>query len=350
MWENLIFALYKVANFFLMYTYQSLIKELSSGKVKSIYFLMGDEPYFIDQVSEFFENQVIPLNLREFDQTIIYGKDTTIENIVNQARRYPMIHKRQLIIVKEAQVLSRSVEKLSDYIDGYMSSTILVFCYKNKTLDKRKALYKKLIKDHVVFESKKIYESNMSSWIKSYLKIHKKKITEKACQLLIDYLGNDLHKVVNELKKLNLINESDVITDEIIETNIGISKDFNNYELNRAISAMDKGKAYQIIDYFTKNPKNHPVVLTIASLYNFFSKLMIYHSCKNQDLNTIAKTVGINPYFVNEYKVASSNFSENDIITIFASLRIIDLKSKGVDSNISTRDLYSELLIRIFKL
>jgi len=333
-----------------MYTYQSLIKELNYGKVKSIYFLMGDEPYFIDQVSEFFENQVIPVNLREFDQTVIYGKDTTIDNIVNQAKRYPMIHKRQLIIVKEAQALSRSMEKLSDYLDGYMSSTILVVCYKNKTLDKRKGLYKKLIKDHVVFESKKIYENNMSSWIKSYLKIHKIKITEKACQLLVDYLGNDLHKVVNELKKLNLINESDLITDEIIETNIGISKDFNNYELNRAISAMDKGKAYQIIDYFTRNPKNHPVVVTIASLYNFFSKLMIFHSCKNQDLNSIAKTVGINAYFVNEYKIASSNFSENDIIKIFKSLRIVDLKSKGVDSNINTRDLYSELLFRIFRL
>ncbi len=311
---------------------------------------MGDEPYFIDQVSEFFENQVIPVNLREFDQTIIYGKDTTIENIVNQAKRYPMIHKRQLIVVKEAQALSRSMEKLLDYLDSYMSSTILVFCYKNKTLDKRKLLYKKLIKNHVVFESKKIYESNMSSWIKSYLKIQKKTITEKACQLLIDYLGNDLHKVVNELKKLNLINENDLINDEIIEANIGISKDFNNYELNRAISAMDKGKAYQIIDYFTRNPKNHPVVLTIGSLYNFFSKLMIFHSCKNQDLNTIAQTVGINAYFVNEYKIASSNFSENDIIKIFKSLRIIDLKSKGVDSSINTRDLYSELIFRIFKL
>ena len=310
---------------------------------------MGDEPYFIDQISTFFESNIIPESSRGFDQTIIYGKDTSIETLVSMAKRFPMVSDFQLIIIKEAQNLSRTIEQLTSYSKNPQVTTILVFCYKFKLLDKRKALYKSLLKDFVVFDSKCIYESKIPTWISNQLSGKGFEITPKASYLLCEYLGNDLTKIMNELEKLKLIlDDGTVITDELIEMNIGISKDFNNFELLSAISNNNLKKAHQIVYYFSRNPSKHSIILTISVLYSFFVKVMKLHTFSSQNPKTIAKKIGVNPYFLKDYNTAKNNFSMRQISRIFEILRDIDLKSKGIGSNSVSKDLYSELLIKIF--
>ena len=310
---------------------------------------MGDEPYFIDQISTFFESNIIPESSRGFDQTIIYGKDTSIEILVSMAKRFPMVSDFQLIIIKEAQNLSRTIEQLTSYSKNPQVTTILVFCYKYKLLDKRKALYKLLLKDFVVFDSKCIYESKIPTWISNQLSGKGFEITPKASYLLCEYLGNDLTKIMNELEKLKLIlDHGTVITDELIEMNIGISKDFNNFELLSAISNNNLKKAHQIVYYFSRNPSKHSIILTISVLYSFFVKVMKLHTFSSQNPKTIAKKIGVNPYFLKDYNTAKNNFSMRQISRIFEILRDIDLKSKGIGSNSVSKDLYSELLIKIF--
>jgi len=332
-----------------MHTVQSIINDVKSGKISPIYFLMGDEPYFIDQISTFFESNIIPESSRGFDQTIIYGKDTSIEILVSMAKRFPMVSDFQLIIIKEAQNLSRTIEQLTSYSKNPQVTTILVFCYKYKLLDKRKALYKLLLKDFVVFDSKCIYESKIPTWISNQLSGKGFEITPKASYLLCEYLGNDLTKIMNELEKLKLIlDHGTVITDELIEMNIGISKDFNNFELLSAISNNNLKKAHQIVYYFSRNPSKHSIILTISVLYSFFVKVMKLHTFSSQNPKTIAKKIGVNPYFLKDYNTAKNNFSMRQISRIFEILRDIDLKSKGIGSNSVSKDLYSELLIKIF--
>ena len=239
-----------------MHTVQSIINDLKSGNISPIYFLMGEEPYFIDQISNFFESSLLPESSRGFDQTVVYGKDINIDTLISNAKRFPMISDRQLIIVKEAQNLSRSIEQLLEYSKQPQKSTTIVFCYKYKSLDKRKALYKSLSKKNIVFESKKVYESNIPSWISNQLKIKGYNITPKSSHLLCEYLGNDLTKITNELDKLILVvGEDKMITDQTIESNIGISKDFNNFELQNAIASNNYSKAFQIVQYFSKIQK-----------------------------------------------------------------------------------------------
>ena len=240
-----------------MHTVQSIINDLKSGNISPIYFLMGEEPYFIDQISNFFESSLLAESSRGFDQSVVYGKDINIDTLISNAKRFPMISDRQLIIVKEAQNLSRSIEQLLEYSKQPQRSTTIVFCYKYKSLDKRKALYKSLSKTNIVFESKKVYESNIPSWISNQLKIKGYNITPKSSHLLCEYLGNDLTKITNELDKLILVvGEDKMITDQTIESNIGISKDFNNFELQNAVASNNYSKAFQIVQYFSKNPKN----------------------------------------------------------------------------------------------
>lgn len=333
-----------------MHTAQSIINDLKSGKVQSLYFLMGEEPFFIDQVSTYFETALLPEAARGFDQTVVYGKDTTIDMLVSNAKRYPMISDRQLIIVKEAQNLSRTIEQLLPYVKQPQPSTTLVLCYKYKSLDKRKALYKALSKQHIVLDTKRIYDSKIPAWISSHLQNKALQITPKAAHLLAEFLGNDLAKITNELGKLELVvGEDRNITPEIIEHNIGISKDFNNFELQNALANGNQVKAYQIVQYFSKNSNQHPIVLTIATLYSFFSKIMTLHTVDSQNPQTMAKAIGVNPYFLKDYTMASRHFPMRRISGVFETLRLMDVKSKGVDANLSPKDLYQELLFRIFK-
>jgi DNA polymerase-3 subunit delta len=333
-----------------MHTAQSIINDLKAGKVQSLYFLMGEEPFFIDQVSTYFETALLPEAARGFDQTVVYGKDTTIDMLVSNAKRYPMISDRQLIIVKEAQNLSRNIEQLLPYAKQPQPSTTLVLCYKYKSLDKRKALYKALSKRHIVLDSKRIYDSKIPAWISSHLQYKTLQITPKAAHLLAEFLGNDLVKITNELGKLELVvGEDRNITPELIEHNIGISKDFNNFELQNALANGNQVKAYQIVQYFSKNSNQHAIVLTIATLYSFFSKIMTLHTVDSQNPQTMAKAIGVNPYFLKDYTMAARHFPMHRISGVFETLRLMDVKSKGVDANLSPKDLYQELLFRIFK-
>lgn len=310
---------------------------------------MGEEPFFIDQITDAFETHALPEEAKGFDQSIVYGKDITVDTLISSAKRYPMIAKKQLIIVKEAQNLSRTIDQLLPYVENPQPSTTIVLCYKYKTIDKRKALYKALNKSHVVFDSKKIYDSEVPSWIVSQLKQKGLEITPKASHLLSDFLGNDLAKISNELGKLVLVlGHSKTITPELIEMNIGISKDYNNFELQNALANLNQTKAFQIVQYFSKNPNKYPIVLTISTLYAFFSKIMTLHTLSDRNPQNMAKAIGVNPYFLKDYSLAAKNFPMRRISGVFETLRLVDIKSKGVDANLTPKDLYQELLIRIF--
>ena len=331
-----------------MHTVQSILNEIKAGDIRPLYFLMGEEAFFIDQISTFIETSVLDETQRGFDQTTIYGKDTSIDAIVSSAKRFPMLAERQVIVVKEAQNLSRTIEDLLTYVKNPQQTTTLVICYKYKSIDKRKALYKALSKAHVVFESKKIYDSNIPSWISGELQKMNLKITPKASYLLSEFLGNDLAKISNELSKLQLVmGDNDLITPELIQINIGISKDFNNFELQKAIAQLDQKKAYQIVRYFSQNPNKNPMVLTVATLYSFFSKLMILHTVNDRNPKVLSRAIGVNPYFLSDYTAAAKNFPMRRISSVFQTLRTIDVKSKGVGANLKPLDLYQELIFRI---
>jgi DNA polymerase III subunit delta len=333
-----------------MNTTNQLITDIKEGKIAPIYFLMGEEAYYIDAISDFIESNVLAEDEKGFNQMVLYGKDVSIQDIVSNAKRYPMMAERQVIIVKEAQNLIKTIEQLVDYAKNPQPTTVLVFNYKYKTLDKRKALYKTLSKAAVVFESKKIYEDKIPSWIQNFLRSKQISITPKAALMLTEFLGNDLSKIANELHKLEIVvGAQKEITPEIIEQNIGISKDYNNFELQKALGNLDHKKAYQIVHYFAQNSKQHPFVLTISILYMYFTKLMTLHTVRDRNPGNVAKALGVHPYFVNEYIAVSRNFPMKRISGVLETLRIYDTKSKGVGANLSPKDLYNELIYNIFK-
>ena len=327
---------------------KSIIADIKEGNYKPIYFLMGEEPYYIDAIANYIEKNVLDEMEREFNQIVLYGRDVTIDDIVSNAKRFPMMADRQVVIVKEAQDLSRTIESLVAYTENPQPTTVLVICYKYKKLDARRKLLKTLKKNSEVFESKKLYDNQVPDWIRSVLAGKGHTIIPKASQMLTEFLGNDLSKIYNELEKLLLIiKPGEQITPETIEKNIGISKDFNNFELQAALGKKDYQKAYRIIQYFSQDPRTHPPLLTAATLYGFFSKLLKYHSLTNK--NEAAKVLGVSPYFLKDYQEASRNYPMKKVSAIIALLRDIDVKSKGVGGNLSASDIYKELLVGMFQ-
>tara|TARA_R110002072_G_scaffold125944_3_gene262585 strand:- start:122545 stop:123549 length:1005 start_codon:yes stop_codon:yes gene_type:complete len=328
---------------------KSIITDIRKGNIAPIYFLMGDEPYYIDGISKFIEESILSEEERGFNQMVLYGRDVSIDDIVGNAKRYPMMAERQVVIVKEAQDLSRTIENLVPYAENPQPTTVLVLCYKYKKLDARKKLAKTLKKSGVVFESKKLYDNQVPEWIQRVLSAKGYTITPKAAQMLTEFLGNDLSKISNELEKLQLvIKPEQQISPQLIEENIGISKDFNNFELQNAIGNRNVKKAFAIVQYFGQNPKNHPLVMTVALLYSFFSKLLKYHALSNK--SEAPKVLGVSPYFIKDYQTAAKNYSMKEVSGIIASIRTIDLKGKGVGAaNMSQADLLKELLTSIFK-
>lgn len=330
---------------------KQLAADIKSKKLKPIYFLMGEEPYYIDKISDFIEDHVLTEEERGFNQMVLYGRDVSIDDIVGNAKRFPMMAEYQVIIVKEAQDLSRSIEKLVDYAKNPQPSTILVMNYKYKTIDKRKSLYKTLNKMGVVYESKKLYENQVGDWIRRVLAPKDFTIAPKASQMLVEFLGTDLSKINNELEKLQIIlPKGTQISPEHIEENIGISKDFNNFELRKAIGDGDVKKAHQIITYFAENPKDNPMVVTVSLLFNFFSQLLHFHGLTDKSPRSVASALKINPYFVNEYITAARNFPMKKVSSVVGTLREFDVKSKGVGANaVPQGDLLKELLVRIMR-
>lgn len=328
---------------------KQLAADIKSRKLKPIYFLMGDEPYYIDKLSDFIQENVLAEEERGFNQMVLYGRDVSIDDIVGNAKRFPMMAEYQVIIVKEAQDLSRTIEKLVDYAKQPQPSTILVMNYKYKTIDKRKSLYKTLKKMGVVYESKKLYENQVADWIRRVLAPKDYTISPKASQMLVEFLGTDLSKISNELDKLQIVlPKGTQISPEHIEENIGISKDFNNFELRKAIGEGNVKKAHQIAIYFAENPRDNPMVVTVSLLFSFFSQLLYLHGLSDKSPRNVASTLKINPYFVNEYLTAARNFPMRRVSNVIATLREFDVKSKGVGANaVPQGDLLKELLVRI---
>ncbi|MEZ4873912.1 MAG: DNA polymerase III subunit delta [Flavobacteriaceae bacterium] len=326
----------------------NIVGNIQKGTIAPIYFLMGEEPYYIDRLCDYMEEHLLSEEEKGFNQMVLYGRDTTIEEIVSNAKRYPMMAERQVVIVKEAQELSRTIENLVSYVEHPQPTTVLIVCYKYKKLDARKKLSKEVKKSGVLFESNKLYENQVPDWIRRVLAGKGYTITPKAAQMLTEFLGNDLSKVHNELEKLQLILQpGEQITPQLVEENIGISKDFNNFELQNAIGSKDIKKAFGIVQYFGQNPKNHPMVMTIALLYTFFSKLLKYHSLTDKSL--APKLLGVSPYFIKDYQEAARHYPMKKVSAIVGSIREIDMKSKGVGAaNLSQEDLLKELLVQIF--
>lgn len=327
-----------------------LVDAIRKGDLKPIYFLMGEEAYYIDKISDFIEDNVLEEAEKGFNQMVLYGRDISIDDIVSNAKRYPMMAERQVVIVKEAQDLSRTIEKLAQYAENPQPSTVLVINYKYKKLDKRKALYKAITKgDGVVFESKKLYDNQVPDWIRRVLKGQGYDISPKAAQMLVEFLGTDLSKVNNELDKLKIVlPKGTQITPEHIEENIGISKDFNNFELRKAVGERNMVKAHQIAKYFADNPKDNPMVVTVALLFNFFSQLLHLHGLADKNPRSVASALRVNPYFVNEYLTAARNYPMKKVSAVISLLREFDVKSKGVGSNaVPQGDLLKELLVKI---
>ncbi|MFN7043990.1 MAG: DNA polymerase III subunit delta [Flavobacterium sp.] len=327
-----------------------ITKDIKAGNIKPIYFLMGDEPYYIDKLTEFIEDNVLQEHERDFNQTILYGRDVTMEDVLGNAKRYPMMADRQVVVVREAQELSRYIDKLEAYAENPQPTTVLVFAYKYKLLDKRKKITKLLDKVGVVYESKKMYENQVGDWIKRVLSGQGYSIEPKAAAILVEFLGTDLSKISNELDKLKIIlPKGHTITPKDIEENIGFSKDFNNFELRKAIGEKNVFKAFQIIDNFAQNPKDNPIVVTTGLVFGFFSQLLQYHGLKDKSQFNAAKVLKVSPYFIKDYEVAFRNYPMKKVSAIVATLRDIDVKSKGVGaSSMSQHDLLKEMLIKIF--
>jgi DNA polymerase-3 subunit delta len=326
-----------------------IVADIKSGNIQPIYFLMGEEPYYIDKIAEYIEENVLSEEEKGFNQMVLYGRDVTVEEIIDNAKRFPMMADKQVVIVKEAQSLTRTIDKLLSYAEQAQESTVLVICYKYKKLDKRKALYKAIQKNGLVYESKKLYENQVGEWIRRVLSGKTYKIEPKAAAMLVEFLGTDLGKINNELDKLMVLLPNDTtISAKDIEENIGISKDYNNFELRKAVGERNILRVNRIINYFGQNQKANPMVVTVSLLHSFFSQLLIYHSLNDKSRAAVAKALKINPFFVSDYAVAAKNYPMRKVSQVIALLRDADVKSKGVGANaIPAGDLLKELLFKV---
>lgn len=333
-----------------MVTFEQIVTEIKARKYRPVYLFMGDEPYYIDELTSMLTETVLPEEERDFNQSILYGMETNVTAVITMARSYPMMSDHQLIVIKEAQNLSK-IEELEVYVKNPLKSTILVLNYKGGSLDKRKKLYAEIDKNGAIFESKKIPEYKIPAFITSYILSKGLSIDQKSAQMLSDYLGNDLSKLTNEIAKLLIaIPPGQMrITADLIEENIGISKDFNNFELLNAIINKNIFKVNQIADHFEKNPKNNPMIMTMSVLFNFFSNLMICYWAKNKTEQGLATELGLrNPYQAKDYVIALKNYNAFKCMEIIGLLRIYDAKSKGVDNNSAPDgELLKELLYKI---
>jgi DNA polymerase-3 subunit delta len=335
-------------------TAPEILKDLRNRKYKPLYLLHGEEPYFIDQVSNYIEHELLPPAEKGFNQTVMYGKDTDVMTVLNAAKRYPMMADYQVVLVKEAQDMKwgrddddkKSINPVLAYLENPLPTTILVFCYKYGKFDKRKKTYKAIEKKGLIFESAPLYDSKIPGWIEGYVADKQYKLSSQASAMLAEYLGNDLSKIANELDKLMLnINAGEEITLKSIQDNIGISKEYNVFELQTALARKDAFKVNQIINYFEANPKSNPIVLVLGNLNNYFTKVLTYHYLK--DKSQAAKELGVNPYFIKDYEQAARSFSYAKTMDIIGALREYDLKSKGVESSAGPGELMKELMFKI---
>ncbi|KGN69898.1 DNA polymerase III subunit delta [Porphyromonas sp. COT-239 OH1446] len=327
-----------------MLSYDDIVRSLKRKQPKRIYMLWGEEPLFIDRLAELFATQLIPEDERDFNQTILYGNDTQIGDVLTEAMRFPMLGERHLVLVREAQQI-KDLERLSGYIPRLPETTCLVLCYKKK-IDKRKALYKALEEAEALYESAKIYDSKVPDFIIKSFAAEGMSIDQRTAYIMADHTGNDLEKILGEIQKLSIAlgPGRHIVTTEHIEEYIGLSKEYNNFELLRAIIERDAARAYKIALYFSANERNYPVQMTLAVLYNFFSALMgVYYMPQASD-KAIAEALRVSTYAARDYIVASRVYSSMATFNIIRQIRLSDAASKGVDASISDGEILKELV------
>jgi DNA polymerase-3 subunit delta len=334
--------------------FPELLKELQSGKYAPVYFLHGEEPYFIDQISDFIEQNALQEFEKGFNQMILYGKDTDMGTILGNARRYPMMAERQVVIVKEAQELEdfrkeQGAKLLDSYLQNQVPSTVLVFAYKHGSPDKRKAFYKALVKEAVVMESKKLYENQVPDFIAQYVASKGRKISPDATRTLTELIGANLDRIVGEVNKTLInIKEGETISNEVVLQYVGLSKEFNVFELIKALGKRDAQMAFRIVIFFAANPKNNPLIPMMANLYNFWSKVLVMHRLGGKSPKDQAAILGVNPYFLGDYQIAVQNYPLWKVIKNMEFLLEADLKSKGVGaSNMSEGEILKELVYKL---
>ena len=330
-------------------TYNEIMQRLEKKVFDPVYVLMGEETYFIDKISDYIAKNALPEAERGFNQTILYGKDTDADTVLTAARRFPMMSAYQVVILREAQALKGIEDSLLSYIENPLSSTIFVVCYKYGTMDKRKKFSKVAAQKGVLFESKKIYENQVVTWIQNYCQENGYKIVPQASLLLAEYLGTDISKVANELDKLMILLPAEsTIRPLDIEKNIGISKDFNVFELQNALGTRDILKANRIINYFGANSNLNPIQKTIAALHSYFYKLLKFQLMPNKSNEAVSRALGIPSFFINQYKQAAKIYSTKKIVEIISLLREFDMKSKGIGNvSVPQSELQKELIYKI---
>lgn len=339
-----------------MKNFESLVKDIKNKNFLPIYFLEGEEPYYIDKISELLEKEVLSEEERGFNQTVVYGMETNLDDLIGLAKQFPMGAERQVVVVKEAGNLSfegkaGNKSAFESYVENPQLSTVLVVNYKYKSLDKRKSLSKLLAKNNFLHTSVKMYDNQIPAWIGDLCKNKGLAIDEKSKAMLTEYLGNDLLRIENEIEKLRLIlGDKKAITPELIEKNIGISKEYNNFELRKAVVERNLTMAYKIVDYFGKNQKNNPIVVTLSALNSLFTNIIIAHTTADKSQKNLAAELKVSPYFVGEYFTAMKNFPLKKATGVIAILRETDMKSKGlgVSSQADMRDILMEMMYKIF--
>ncbi len=333
-----------------MFKFEEIIRDIKNKVFYPIYFLFGEEPFFIDQITNYLEQTVLDEASKSFNQTTLYGRDVTARDIVDVSRRFPMMGNYQVVIVKEAQVM-KDIENMEIYLDNILESTILIINYKYKKPDGRKKFYKRLskLKQVVYFDSKRLYDDKIPSWISNTVKHMGYNITPMAAEMLSEYIGNNLNNQANELGKLIInLNDGEVITEEKVGENIGISKDYSIFELQKAFAMRDILKAQRIIQYYEANPKEHPLQMLTVMLNNFFVKVFLVHNLKASSRNSLASEIGVSPFFVNDYQQAARVFSQTKIESIISGIREIDNKARGL--GISDSKSYGPLKELVFKI
>lgn len=327
-----------------------ILKELRAKQYRPIYYLMGEESYYIDLIADYITDNVLSETEKEFNLTVVYGADVDIATVINAAKRYPMMSEYQVVIVKEAQAI-RNMEELSFYLQKPLNSTILVICHKHGTLDKRKKLVAEVEKVGILFESKKIKDSQLPAFINSYMKRKGIDMEPKASAMLADFVGTDLSRLTGELEKLiiTLPAGQKRVTPEQIEKNIGISKDYNNFELRSALVEKDILKANKIIKYFEENPKTNPIQMTLSLLFNFYSNLMLSYYSPEKTEQGIASWLGLkSPWASRDYLTAMRRYNGVKTMQIIGEIRYADAKSKGINNaSMSDGDILRELVFKI---
>lgn len=327
---------------------EEILRSIKSGEYAPVYLLTGEEPFFIDQIAKYAEDTVLDETQKDFDFQVFYGKDSNVLDVLSSVKQYPVLGERRLVVLREAQEL-KQIEKLTEYVESPSLHTVFVICYREKKIDKRSSLYKKRSKDVVFFQSDKLYDNQALQWAENYLVKRKRPITPRALQLLIEKTGTDLQLIFNELQKL-LINipEGDKITVDAVSEQVGILKDFNLFELQQAIATRNSLKCQLIVKHFSKNPKTHPLVVTLGFLYGYFCKMIVLNGMTTSNDKQIAKELGVHPFFVSEYLAAKKYYDLRKCVAILSFLREADVKSKGFN-NVSLNDenLLKELIFKI---